>query len=785
MFTYDADGNMLTQTDARGNTTTHVYNAIDQRIEIQYADGTTTKTAFDKRGLAITQTDQNNRTTNFAFDGLGRLTSVTDAIGQVTSYGYDEVGNKLTQTDAKNRVTSWDYDALGRPTSRTLPLGQSESYTYDAVGNRITHTDFNGATHTFTYELNNDWLLNEQYADGKTIGYSYNAIGQRLNATDEQGSYNYTYDNRNRLTLETKPNGDSIGYGYDDNGNRTTLTTTVNGLAKTATYDIDAANRMSSVTDSDNRTTGYTYDENGNQTTIDQANGTNSITTFDELNRITNITHRGVDNGILLGLSYTLDPTGRRTVITESTGRQSTYIYDDIYRLTGDNIIDSVNGNYNATYEYDEVGNRTSETINGVETQYTVDDNDRLTEKGGTTYQYDDNGNTLSESLGGAVTTYAYSSRNRLLTTDKGGATISLAYDPDGIRVQKIVDGESTEYLVDSNRAFAQVIHERVGSSELGYTYGTDLVGLDTGSQSFSYLTDALGSTRLLSDSNGLIADSVVYNAWGLQLGGGDLVENKYLFTGEQFDVELDQVYLRARYMDPGSGRFTNMDIFPGFEREPAYLHKYVYANNSPVNGVDPSGLFVDATGTVAAASAGGVITAASGSSLGAILSNIHVRLLLVYGTAALTSSSQLVPEESLQESREDLERIVEVEAQRKGRSKSDLLYHYSDEIATDLIMADQCIDASRKFSHPRDNYKRPAGAYATNIEPWDISHTVSMLEILNYANPTGRDLSWFVAVGKLGFKKVGGTTEYVKEGRYGRCVGVKAIMNGPSLLSE
>ena len=313
---------------------------------------------------------------------------------------------------------------------------------------------------------------------------------------------------------------------------------------------------------------------------------------IDELNRITNITHKGVDNSTLLGLSYTLDPTGRRTAITASTGRVSTYTQDTLCRLTGDNIVDPINGNHNATYEYDEVGNRIYETVNGVQTQYTIDNNDRLIQQGGTSYQYDDNGNTISETLDGITTTYTYDSRNRLIATDKGGAQIDMAYDPDGIRVQKVVDGEATDYLVDSNRAYAQVLVEQTGLEELGYTFGTDLVGLDTGSESYSYLNDALGSTRLLSDGNGLVADDVAYDAWGVRLAGGDVAENQYLYTGEQFDFELDSVYLRARYLNANAGRFTQMDSWLGRQLEPITSNKYVYGSSDAVNWVDPSGKF-------------------------------------------------------------------------------------------------------------------------------------------------------------------------------------------------
>ena len=73
------------------------------------------------------------------------------------------------------------------------------------------------------------------------------------------------------------------------------------------------------------------------------------------------------------------------------------------------------------------------------------------------------------------------------------------------------------------------------------------------------------------------------------QTGG---TQNNYLFTGEQYDSSLDQYYLRARYYDPGAGRFTQMDTYQGRMGEPVTLHKYLYGNGNPVSNIDPTGQF-------------------------------------------------------------------------------------------------------------------------------------------------------------------------------------------------
>ena len=48
--------------------------------------------------------------------------------------------------------------------------------------------------------------------------------------------------------------------------------------------------------------------------------------------------------------------------------------------------------------------------------------------------------------------------------------------------------------------------------------------------------------------------------------------------------------YLRARYMDPGQGRFLGMDPWSGDINTPMSLHRYAYAQGQVANRIDPSG---------------------------------------------------------------------------------------------------------------------------------------------------------------------------------------------------
>ena len=63
-----------------------------------------------------------------------------------------------------------------------------------------------------------------------------------------------------------------------------------------------------------------------------------------------------------------------------------------------------------------------------------------------------------------------------------------------------------------------------------------------------------------------------------------------YRNSGESPGLSHGLYYLRARYMNAANGRFWNADSYEGKHSDPQSLHKYLYANGDPVNGIDPSG---------------------------------------------------------------------------------------------------------------------------------------------------------------------------------------------------
>jgi RHS repeat-associated protein len=614
-FGYYPNGELHTETDPLGHTTEYILNALDQRVETRYHNGTVQEARYDLMGRRIATIDQKQRRTAFDFDALGRLEGVTPKVSidgeavPMTAYTYDEVGNKLTQTDANGHTTRWTYDTFGRVTSRTLPEGMTETFEYLDAQNIVIHTDFNGDTITTTRDAMGQVETVLYSKDGVLESYTYWPNDQIKTATTPAGQTQYFYDHRHRLDYELRPDGTRMDYDYDAVGNRTLVKVTRNGETTSQTsYTYDALNRLDTATNdlTPSEVTEYTYDAAGNLDTVTYPNGLVTDYAYNSVNQLTDVYTRDGTGTLISHYAYTLDDTGRRTVISELDGRTTAYCHDELYRLSAETVFeqaaspitegcltatDRAGASYTADYTYDWVGNRTYETVDGVQTQYTCDTNDRLEETGGTVYGYDDNGNTISETLDGETTIYHYNGKNQLISVDKAGGTTSYTYNPNGIRNSKTENGTTTRFIVDENRDYAQVLEEVVdGNKAVGYSYGHDLISQDRSGASSFYHYDGLGSTRALSDADSSLTDIWNYDAFGGVLNRTGDTENSYLFAGEQFDQSLNQYYLRARYYDQNIGRFTQQDTWMGRNHDPVTLHKYLYANVDPVNGIDPSG---------------------------------------------------------------------------------------------------------------------------------------------------------------------------------------------------
>ena len=88
-----------------------------------------------------------------------------------------------------------------------------------------------------------------------------------------------------------------------------------------------------------------------------------------------------------------------------------------------------------------------------------------------------------------------------------------------------------------------------------------------------------------ITDEEGNILNRYEYDAFGNFTLKEETIENRFAFTGEQYDPVSQLYYLRARFYSPAIGRFIQEDTYYGDG-----LNLYAYCHNNPVGYVDPSG---------------------------------------------------------------------------------------------------------------------------------------------------------------------------------------------------
>ncbi len=211
----------------------------------------------------------------------------------------------------------------------------------------------------------------------------------------------------------------------------------------------------------------------------------------------------------------------------------------------------------------------------------TTYDAHRLTEWGTSTLTYDDAGNLTDD----GTHTYAYNPRGQLANTS-GGQASSFAYDALGRRTRATTGGQTVNYLYDGLTPIRETIGTTTRADMLTAGSLDGYLARTEDGQTSSYLSDALGSTVALADQNRQITTSYTYDPYANASATGSST-NGYQFTGSQHDSG-GLNYMRARYPNPETGRFTQEDPL-GTAAGP---NTYTYANSSPQNHTDPLGLF-------------------------------------------------------------------------------------------------------------------------------------------------------------------------------------------------
>jgi len=382
----------------------------------------------------------------------GHLAAVRDAAGNVTRFeSYDAFGNATRVVDPNGVVTESTYDAAGRLLTTTLKAVSG----CDTAVDPLCATDL--ATQR-TYSPALGPLASETRPDGGTTAYEYDdrrrttAMTRSVSATlYERAEYDYD-------PATGKRSAERFKTGSPNNWT----------LKRSETFLYDSLARLREIDHADGTKILYTYDGANNLVGVQDENHTtaNTTYTYDPLNRLKSV--RQTLGAGSITTNYAYDVQGNLASVTDPNGNVTTYAYDDFGRVASQNS--PVTGM--TTYTYDAAGSLTSTTdANGATTTRTYDALGRVTSSSPvrpprdpeppTTWSYDDTGSapfgrgrltSMTEPSGATV--YRYDRRGLLASELKTIATqtftTSLQYDAAGNRsLMRYPSGRTVTWTFD------------------------------------------------------------------------------------------------------------------------------------------------------------------------------------------------------------------------------------------------------------------------------------------------------------------------------------------------
>lgn len=565
--------------------------------------GDASMTDTDWKGLLESSTDGENHKTTYEYDGAGNLIKETppkagdgSTLQGDTRYEYDALSQVSAVIDANGVRRTIEYDALGRPLATRYPANQTDGdsvrLAYDPNGNLLTRTDGrqgearSDQRDEYTYNSRNLRTIDKLRGD-REIRYAFDPNGNLIEmryvgVAANDVVTNYAYDQLDLIEQITEPAAAGtprpafqFQYRGDNQLSRLTLP---NGVVQR--FDYITVNDPSD-SDSDGKTTEPTGDMRSIRAFAPSENpdtGTpslvNLIYDYDaDYDPDTKADHTGV--------------VQRVRDLASSPNLTTEYDYDDQGRL--DKVREDGTTRYD--YDYDLDSNLTRADERGTVTTYAYNPVHEITQiNGSPAGTYDANGNV--QSLQGQ--TFSYDQRSRTRSIDPPGTAPAISFDyADESQAERWMKGD-TEFW-DTLLGTSVEDPPSSGEDRIYYTrapQGQVLSMLrDLGSRSGDYypLTDHLGTTVALTDSNGGLTTRYRYEPYGQQIGTPSGPAMPWRFAGQYLDTETSLYKMGLRFYDPGTMRWTQKDPLNLFQ-DPKQGNRYSYAGSDPVNNADPSG---------------------------------------------------------------------------------------------------------------------------------------------------------------------------------------------------
>ncbi|MBF0100186.1 MAG: VCBS repeat-containing protein [Desulfobacterales bacterium] len=597
---------------------------------------------YDPEDRLITIIDSQNNSWSFTYDGLSRRVIAEDPNRGKLYYFFDDASNLIRTVDGKGQVILYTYDGVNRLLNEYyIDKNESES-------NYI-----NSPNVQYIYDkLDSDkFLKNETIKPENTLGLlvaiadetgreirSYDSrlrISEKLKLIESKGQvgayrFKYQYDVLDRLKKVTFPDGETLEYAYND---------------RKLLQSIRSLNHETIISS-------ISYEASAHPRQIQFGNGCINRYEYDERLRIKRIStlRKNDSNSLYIDLQYQLDGASNVHSITDlrpfsmipdQSSRRNTQVftYDSLYRLTKVEYPEAskqnIKKNSFISYTYDQIGNITLKESNIPELKAKdqpvqlgryeyggskYGNNNRTSQKRidipgphavtkieDSEFTYDANGNLIAFKRG----KYTWDHKDRLVAAEIDNIKSEYFYDYTDRRVIKRIEtidpetgrtfrthfypdkqfevdeyGKKIKNIFDGDERIAQIItqdnkeHESKDIRKIHY-----------------YHKDHLGSTGVISDSNGNVFAENTYYPFGNTRYAFILKDNEciYGFNQKQQDKETGLYYFESRYLSGSTGRFISPDpmtenIPIDWLSDPQRLNNYTYSLNNPVKYIDSSG---------------------------------------------------------------------------------------------------------------------------------------------------------------------------------------------------
>jgi RHS repeat-associated protein len=539
-YDYDVLDNLIKVTQPAGTlgtqTRTFVYDSLKRLVSATNPESCTLASGCNTAGDCTVRGDG---TTCYQYDANGNLIQRTDARGLVTKYEYD-VLNRLTfksyykinvtnptmlDPDPSTQDVVYFYDgSIDQTTSlRGYTVIPPAGFTFDNAKTRQTaHLLAKGST---IYPF--------------AGFFSFDALGKpKVNVQRVEGvdfAVNYSYDLAENIRNVTYPNGKSVSYSYSSadrvnmvrNEAQVSYLNNISYAPHGGMSQLKYGNSLNSII-----TETRTYNTRLQPIGLQAQTGGSSPTVV--MNFAYDYMVRSITD--VAGCVQGDGNNGNVYRIVDAVqNKQYDFCYDALNRLKGARG-PGATANWSHVYAYDRYGNLSG---NGLDPSVQIEPRTNRITTMGYGYDAAGNLTATPATVPQPQPhTYSYDAENRMTGVDvtDTSATAQYRYDGEGRRVEKIVGGMQTTYIYD---LAGRVISEYEAPTAVSLLTPPEPVGWCPGSVKYN-LVDHLGSPRVMTDQAGAVVERRDYYPFGGEITNTNNNQLKFTGKMRDDETKLD-----------------------------------------------------------------------------------------------------------------------------------------------------------------------------------------------------------------------------------------------------